>query len=133
MNLFDTLKYFLFNPHILVTMKGAKKVEGETMDTEMEGSDPEPAVSTVVDDGIFKVTVGPAVPQKAAKTPDLSKQNDEFAPSPRMSSGLAIKNGVLYLYGGLREIGDKTFTLCDLYSLGKQRKNQRKKFTNRVL
>nr|XP_018895787.1 PREDICTED: kelch domain-containing protein 4 [Bemisia tabaci] len=100
-----------------VTLKGAKKVEGETMDADMEESELEPAVSTVVDDGIFKVTVGPALPQKAAKTPDPSKQSDEFAPSPRMSSGLAIKNGVLYLYGGLCEVGDKTITLCDFYSL----------------
>jgi hypothetical protein len=35
-----------------------------------------------------------------------------------MNCGLAVKRGLLYLYGGLVEEGDKQFTLSDFYSLG---------------
>jgi hypothetical protein len=35
-----------------------------------------------------------------------------------MNCGLAVKHGLLYLYGGLIEDGDKQFTLSDFYSLG---------------
>lgn len=74
----------------------------------------------ISDDGIFKVTVG------SATTVVSSQQNAEsssgaqhvFTPSPRMNCGLAVKHGILYLYGGLVEDGDKQFTLSDFYSLG---------------
>ena len=42
-------------------------------------------------------------------------------PSPRMGSGLCIKHGLLYLYGGIVEDGDKQYTLNDMFALGKAR------------
>lgn len=41
-----------------------------------------------------------------------------YVPQPRMNSGLAFKQGKLYLYGGIYEVGDKQLTLSDLHSLG---------------
>ena len=40
-----------------------------------------------------------------------------FVPHPRMNPILTVKNGILYLYGGLYEDGDRQFTLRDFYSL----------------
>lgn len=45
-------------------------------------------------------------------------------PSPRMGSGLCVKHGVLYLYGGIVEDGDKQYTLNDMFALGKLWRNQ---------
>jgi hypothetical protein len=76
--------------------------------------------AVVSDDGIFKVTVGPATsvasPQQYAES--SSGAQHVFTPSPRMNCGLVVKHGILYLYGGLVEDGDKQFTLSDFYSLG---------------
>lgn len=41
-----------------------------------------------------------------------------FTPSARMNAGLAVKQGKLYLYGGLYEEGDRQLTLSDMYCLG---------------
>ncbi|XP_037672356.1 kelch domain-containing protein 4 isoform X2 [Choloepus didactylus] len=38
-------------------------------------------------------------------------------PSPRSNALLAVKHGVLYLYGGMFEAGDRQFTLSDFYCL----------------
>nr|XP_050031392.1 kelch domain-containing protein 4-like [Dermacentor andersoni] len=42
---------------------------------------------------------------------------DAFAPVPRMSSCMAIKHGILYLYGGMFEDNHRQFTLSDMYAL----------------
>lgn len=72
------------------------------------------------DDGIFKVTVGPSI---AVQSTGDSRESSgsaisAFTPAPRMSSGLAYKQGKLYLYGGQYEEGDKQLTYSDLYCLG---------------
>lgn len=73
--------------------------------------------TTISDDGIFKVTVGPA-PTSTSNTSTSTEQSTKiFQPSPRINCGLAIKHGILYLYGGMFEDGDKQITLCDFYSL----------------
>jgi hypothetical protein len=41
-----------------------------------------------------------------------------FTPSARINPSLAVKNNILYMYGGMFEDGDKQYTLNDLYSLG---------------
>nr|SVE87160.1 EOG090X0KWJ [Daphnia similis]SVE87786.1 EOG090X0KWJ [Daphnia similis] len=40
-----------------------------------------------------------------------------ITPSPRMGSALCVKHGVLYLYGGIVEDGDKQYTLNDMFAL----------------
>lgn len=74
----------------------------------------------VADDGVFTVTVGPAITTSSAvATSSGDVITNVFQPSQRMNCGLAVKHGVLYLYGGMVEIGSKQFTLSDFYSLGK--------------
>ena len=79
-----------------------------------------PEMKTVHDDGIFKVTVGPSSGYSgslsSAGVDDVPKVSN---PSPRMNCGLAVKHGFLYLYGGMREVGDRQLTLRDMYALGK--------------
>lgn len=79
-------------------------------------------VEKVSDDGVFKVVVGPSVSsQTSAETASSQYESKESAaanPHPRMNCGLAIKHGILYLYGGLNEQGEKQLTFSDLYSLG---------------
>lgn len=71
--------------------------------------------TTLADDGVFKVTLGPAV--STASPANTKEQVKLFQPHPRMNCGLAVKHGVLYLYGGMFEDGDKQVTFRDLYSL----------------
>ncbi|KAL3275296.1 hypothetical protein HHI36_020063 [Cryptolaemus montrouzieri] len=97
---------------------GDKKDEME-VDEPIETIEP----TEISNDGIFKVTVGPAL-----QTPTESKHKEEkvtiFQPCPRINSGLAIKRGVLYLYGGMFEQGDKQITLNDFYSIDLKKLNE---------
>lgn len=83
-------------------------------DLEME---PEIAPVTTVTDGVFTMTVGPAA---SSSQPEqmITSSPEAFSPSPRMSCGLAVKHGFLYLFGGVFEDGDKEITFADLYRLG---------------
>ncbi|KAK9687729.1 hypothetical protein QE152_g36047 [Popillia japonica] len=74
--------------------------------------------TTISDDGVFKVSLGPSQTNQAVGSSqgDTSAPSDIFVPSPRMNSGLAVKHGTLYLYGGMFEDGDKQITLNDFYS-----------------
>lgn len=71
--------------------------------------------TTLSDDGIFKVTIGPSTSESSINTTISEVQI--FQPSPRMNCGIAIKHGILYLYGGMREEGSKQITLNDFYAL----------------
>ncbi|KAL3860433.1 hypothetical protein ACJMK2_010557 [Sinanodonta woodiana] len=86
---------------------------------EVTGEDNTGAVKTVVIDGVFKVTVGQQGSSSAehAQIGSSEMEVDIFMPSPRMNALLAIKSGVLFLYGGIVEEGDKQVTLTDFYSL----------------
>lgn len=41
----------------------------------------------------------------------------QVEPCPRSSAMAVVKHGKLYLYGGMFEVGDRQFTLNDLYCL----------------
>lgn len=74
--------------------------------------------TTISDDGIFKVTLGPTSSGVTSTDPTTNcEQLSVFRPSPRINCGLVVKRGVLYLYGGMFEDGDKQITYNDLYSL----------------
>lgn len=47
---------------------------------------------------------------------DVTNEN-LFVPSPRMGSALAVKNNVLFLFGGVFESDDKQWTMSDFYSI----------------
>lgn len=67
------------------------------------------------DDGVFKVTLGPA--NKMETNTSLEKEIKPFQPASRMNSGLAVKHNMLYIYGGMYEDGSKQVTFSDLYAI----------------
>ncbi|RZC36859.1 Kelch 4 domain containing protein [Asbolus verrucosus] len=105
-----------------VTMTGKKEAKtakkSNPEDVEMEEIEKTVETTTISDDGVFKVTVGPSQPASTNKNIDTSASAVKiFQPSPRINSGLAIKHGTLYLYGGMFEDGDKQITFSDFYSV----------------
>ncbi len=70
-------------------------------------------------DATFTVTIGPQSSTRTVQSGDANSGDNRapFTPHPRMNALLAVKQGVLYLYGGLYEDGDKQITLSDMYSL----------------
>ncbi|XP_044252755.1 kelch domain-containing protein 4-like [Tribolium madens] len=103
-----------------VTVSGKKTKEAkkeDIVDVEMEE---EQAVepTTISDDGVFKVTVGPSLGCNTSSSEKTTSDGPKvFQPSPRLNCGLAVKHGVLYLYGGMFEDGDKQVTFSDFYSI----------------
>lgn len=92
---------------------GNMNIEGAE-DTEMS----EGATNTFFDDGVFQVKIGPSlgsIPGEGTGEGDQVVQ--VFQPHARMGALMAVKNGVLFLYGGMFERGDKQFTFKDFYSL----------------
>ena len=70
---------------------------------------------------VFKVTIGPqSAESEGGSNGDKVVIKDPiniFMPPPRMNALMAVKNNQLFLYGGIFEVGDKQFTLSDMYSL----------------
>lgn len=69
-------------------------------------------------DDVFTVKIGPsasAISESGACA--LSPTLEAFSPKGRMSAGMAVKSGILYLYGGMYEEGDRRVTLSDFYAL----------------
>ncbi|XP_039174559.1 kelch domain-containing protein 4 isoform X2 [Crotalus tigris] len=99
---------------------------------EVEGQPPpgpvEMVKEVVAEDGtvmIVKQLI--SAPQgKSTESPESEEDDDDrgneassppVEPCPRSNAMLAVKHGVLYLYGGMFEVGDRQFTLNDLYAL----------------
>ena len=76
------------------------------------------AVNPDDSDGIFTVKIGPETTSVSSsdQQPNLNS-SVPFVPHPRMNALLTVKHGILYLYGGIFEEGDKQLTLSDMYSL----------------
>lgn len=73
--------------------------------------------TTIADDGVFKITLGPSQSGTNSTSLPISNAAPTFQPAKRMNCGLAVKRGCLFLYGGMFEDGDKQVTYSDLYSL----------------
>lgn len=75
--------------------------------------------ATVSTDGVFTMVMGGGSTSTTASKGDSKGVLAAAAniPSPRMKVGLVVVKGTLYLYGGVREEGDKQYTLADFYSL----------------
>lgn len=83
-----------------------------------------PATAPAQEDSVFKVTMAaPSTSTTAQDTAsDCGMEIDSFWPSRRMNTALAVKSGLLYLYGGaLEDDKDRQLTLSDMYSLDVQR------------
>ncbi|XP_063594904.1 kelch domain-containing protein 4-like [Penaeus indicus] len=88
-----------------------EKLENMTVDDKKE----EVVVS---DDGVFTVTMGPSSSSTDKRDEAAGGENSEvFMPPPRINAGMVVKKGILYLYGGIYEDGDKQLTLGDFYAL----------------
>ncbi|GFS88950.1 kelch domain-containing protein 4 [Nephila pilipes] len=69
-------------------------------------------------DDVFTLKIGSsasAISESCACA--LSPTLEAFSPKGRMSTGMAIKSGILYLYGGVYEEEDRHITLSDFYAL----------------
>lgn len=81
--------------------------------------------TVTVEEGAFTITstIGIQEAQGSSAGPGTSSGSENvskaFVPPPRFGSGLAVKQGDLFMYGGVVEDGDKQYTLKDFYSLGK--------------
>ncbi|KAL1116970.1 hypothetical protein AAG570_004298, partial [Ranatra chinensis] len=94
-----------------------EETEDEEEKEEMSIDTSEQIVSqTVVDDGVFTMTIGPSQVEATASGTH-SQLNVTQNPHSRINCALVVKSSKLYLYGGIFEDGDKQYTLCDFYSL----------------
>lgn len=93
-----------------------KAEEQEEENMEVEEIKEATEKTTIADDGVFKITLGPSTsePGSSLQKADGPKA---FQPAKRMNCGLAVKRGCLFLYGGMFEDGDKQVTYADMYSL----------------
>ncbi|ERL87773.1 hypothetical protein D910_05162, partial [Dendroctonus ponderosae] len=101
----------------------SKRRRNKEDDSEEDNGDSEPSAEqeqpiVVSDSGVFKVTMAPKVHCNVQSTgQNLAEKSAVFQPSPRINCGLAIKQGILYLYGGMFEDGERELTFSDLYSI----------------
>lgn len=98
--------------------KEKKKSKSHNKDVEMESVDEKNEVATVSSDGVFTMVVGGTIQEKPSDPHLKSSHSSHSLPSPRMKPGLVVCKGILYLYGGVFEDGDKQYTLSDFYSIG---------------
>lgn len=59
----------------------------------------------------------PVRPPPKAEDSALEASSTGQEPCPRSNAMLAVKHGLLYVYGGMFEAGDRQVTLSDLYCL----------------
>ncbi|KAL4235173.1 kelch domain containing 4 [Mactra antiquata] len=92
---------------------GSETVEGEA------ASNTDGSVAMETEESVFKLTIGEQNVEGAEgmEYGATEEQLDLFKPHPRMNSIMTVKNGVLYVYGGIFEDGDRQYTLSDMYSL----------------
>lgn len=111
------LATFVWRQIELTGKKEKKKSSKRDKDVEMDSVDEKKEVATVSSDGVFTMVVGGSVdkPVESSK----ASSNSCNVPTPRMKPGLVVCKGMLYLYGGVFEDGDKQYTLSDFYSIGK--------------
>uniref|UniRef100_A0A8C9FE53 Kelch domain containing 4 n=1 Tax=Pavo cristatus TaxID=9049 RepID=A0A8C9FE53_PAVCR len=70
------------------------------------------------DGGDDEVISGPADEKERSESEEEDGAlGPQVEPCPRSNAMLAVKHGVLYVYGGMFEVGDRQFTLSDLYSI----------------
>ncbi|KAL1518360.1 hypothetical protein ABEB36_001995 [Hypothenemus hampei] len=102
-----------------------RKIKEDDQEEEVEPiMETEPiSITTLSDDGVFKVIVGAAL-RETRTEPNPKETNQIFQPSARMNCGLAIKHGLLYLYGGAYEDGEREITYSDFYSVDLRKLDQ---------
>uniref|UniRef100_A0A6I8QJG0 Kelch domain-containing 4 n=1 Tax=Xenopus tropicalis TaxID=8364 RepID=A0A6I8QJG0_XENTR len=112
--------------------RGNKQAEAESNSESGEvgaQKPPEPVEvikEIVAEDGTvmtIKQVISGSATSESEEEDSVEEEDDEGArspavePCPRSNTMIAAKQGVLYAYGGMFEVGDRQFTLNDLYSL----------------
>ncbi|XP_075138260.1 kelch domain-containing protein 4 isoform X5 [Leptodactylus fuscus] len=109
--------------------RGDKTTEVETLeDGAQSPAEPIEIIKEVVAEDGTVMTIKQVISSQAtpASAEDDSEEEDEdkeeavgpqVEPCPRSSTMMAVKQGVMYVFGGMFEVGDRQFTLNDLYSL----------------
>uniref|UniRef100_A0A8C5IKL0 Kelch domain containing 4 n=1 Tax=Junco hyemalis TaxID=40217 RepID=A0A8C5IKL0_JUNHY len=86
----------------------------------------------VAEDGTV-MTIKQVIPAAAEDRSGSEEEEEEeeggapgqpVEPCPRSSAMVAVKHGVLYVYGGMFEVGDRQVTLSDLHSIDLHRMDQ---------
>ncbi|XP_015242691.1 PREDICTED: kelch domain-containing protein 4 isoform X1 [Cyprinodon variegatus] len=144
--LYDTVKNRWF-PCVLRGNKSekkkrrrGKKVGAEDEGAEMKGEGEEAAAQgptevikeIVTEDGTL-MTIKEVIPghqEEEDEEEEEEEEEDESAsapmvePCPRSSAMATVRQGKLYLYGGMFEVGDRQFTLSDFYCLDLHKMDQ---------
>ncbi|KAG7329497.1 hypothetical protein KOW79_007671 [Hemibagrus wyckioides] len=113
--------------------RGKKAGEDEGQENELKQESGEAAeqpievVKEIVTEDGTVMTIKQAIPtvQESEEEEDEEEEDEDeggaaapmVEPCPRSSAMAAVKHGKLYLYGGMFEVGDRQFTLNDLYCL----------------
>ncbi|XP_053487587.1 kelch domain-containing protein 4 isoform X1 [Ictalurus furcatus] len=102
---------------------GGQENETKQGSGEAAGQPTEIVKEIVAEDGTV-MTIKQAIPtaQESEEEEEEEEEGEGAAapsvePCPRSSAMAAVKHGKLYLYGGMFEVGDRQFTLNDLYCL----------------
>ena len=116
-----------FNCFIFFEQQDKEEQEDEEDCDEPATEEVDKVVTKVVEDGAFTITSTIGLETKNSENKfeeakletKLSQMNLLKGPSPRFGAQMAIKQGILYLFGGLVEdSNDRQFTHKDLYALG---------------
>ncbi|XP_008309253.1 kelch domain-containing protein 4 [Cynoglossus semilaevis] len=112
--------------------KGGEEGEGgEKGEEEGEGAasaGPTEIIKEIVSEDGTVMTIKEVIPAARQEEEEEEDEEDEeeeeddaaanlVEPCPRSSSMATVRQGKLFLYGGMFEVGDRQFTLNDLYSL----------------
>lgn len=114
------------------------KKEEQTNETEEDkdiAQGPTEIIKEIVAEDGTVMTIKEVIPAtRAAEESEEEEEEDEeeeaaaaaplVEPCPRSSAMATVKHGKLYLYGGMFEVGDRQFTLSDLYSLDLHKMDQ---------
>eukprot|EP00094_Tigriopus_californicus_P001814 TCALIF_01753-PA protein Name:"Similar to Klhdc4 Kelch domain-containing protein 4 (Mus musculus)" AED:0.08 eAED:0.12 QI:98/0.71/0.62/1/0.85/0.75/8/31/515 len=98
----------------------AKAIDDKLSDLNLKEDEPK---TVTVEEGAFTITstigIQEAEGSSAGHGTSSGSENTSkaFIPPPRFGSGLAVKQGDLFMFGGVMEDGDKQYTLKDFYSL----------------
>ncbi|XP_056595936.1 kelch domain-containing protein 4 [Triplophysa dalaica] len=146
---FNDLYFFDINKNrwFPAQLKGSKsekkkrrrgKKEEQTNETEEDkdaAQGPTEIIKEIVAEDGTVMTIKEVIPAtRAAEESEEEEEEDEeeeaaaaaplVEPCPRSSAMATVKHGKLYLYGGMFEVGDRQFTLSDLYSLDLHKMDQ---------
>ncbi|XP_076878403.1 kelch domain-containing protein 4-like isoform X5 [Brachyhypopomus gauderio] len=121
---------------------GEEEGHVEATPTESNKEEPVEIVKEIITEDGTVMTIKQAIPtaQTAAEQSDSEEEEEEdeeeeggeegaaaallVEPCPRSSAMATVKHGKLYLYGGMFEVGDRQFTLNDLYCLDLHKMDQ---------